>query len=60
MQPLVGILLANLGTPNNYNYISMRNYLAEFLKDKRIIELNKLLWYPILYGIILNIRPPII
>lgn len=57
MQPLVGILLANLGTPNNYNYISMRNYLAEFLKDKRIIELNKLLWYPILYGIILNIRP---
>lgn len=57
MRPLVGILLANLGTPNNYNFISMRNYLAEFLSDKRIIELNKLLWYPILYGIILNSRP---
>lgn len=57
MIPNIGILLANLGTPNNYDFISIRKYLSEFLKDKRIIELNRLIWYPILYGIILNRRP---
>lgn len=57
MQAKFGVLLANLGTPDSYNYLSMRRYLGEFLSDKRIIELNKWLWYPILYGIILNRRP---
>lgn len=57
MLPKIGVLLANLGTPDNYDFFSIRSYLSEFLKDKRIIELNKLLWYPILYGTILNTRP---
>lgn len=53
----VGILLINLGTPDGTDYRSMRRYLAEFLTDKRVIEWPKALWYPILYGIVLNTRP---
>ena len=55
--PKTAILLANLGTPDNYDFITIRKYLSEFLKDRRIIEVNKLVWYPLLYGIILNTRP---
>ena len=53
----VGILLANLGTPDGTDYTSMRRYLKEFLTDKRVIEWPKALWYPILFGIVLNTRP---
>ncbi len=53
----IGVLLINLGTPENTDYISMWKYLREFLSDKRIIELSRLLWYPILYLIILLVRP---
>ncbi len=53
----VGVLLINLGTPDATDYRSMRRYLAEFLTDKRVIEWPKALWYPILYGIVLNTRP---
>lgn len=53
----VGILLVNLGTPDGTDYRNMRRYLAEFLSDKRVIELPRALWYPILYGIVLNRRP---
>ena len=49
----IGVLLINLGTPENTDYTSMWLYLREFLSDKRIIELTRLLWYPILYLIIL-------
>lgn len=52
-----GVLLVNLGTPDGHDRKSMRRYLAEFLSDPRVIELPRLLWYPILHGIILNIRP---
>jgi ferrochelatase len=55
--PKIGVLLLNLGTPNATDYWSMRRYLSEFLSDRRIIELPKLLWQPILQGIILTIRP---
>jgi ferrochelatase len=53
----VGVLLVNLGTPDATDYWSMRRYLGEFLSDSRVIELNKALWYPILYGIVLSTRP---
>lgn len=53
----VGVLLVNLGTPDGYDRKSMYRYLREFLSDKRVIEWPRLLWYPILYGIVLNVRP---
>ena len=52
-----GVLLVNLGTPDGYDKKSMYRYLREFLTDKRVIEWPKLLWYPILFGIVLNVRP---
>lgn len=51
------ILLVNLGTPDGYDFFSVRKYLKQFLSDKRIVELNPILWLPILHGIILNTRP---
>jgi ferrochelatase len=53
----VGVLLVNLGTPDGTDFTSMRRYLREFLSDKRVIEWPRALWYPILYGIVLNTRP---
>ena len=53
----VGVLLINLGTPDATDYRSMRRYLKEFLTDKRVIEWPRALWYPILFGIVLNTRP---
>lgn len=53
----IGVLLVNLGTPDGTDYWSMRRYLQEFLTDKRVIEWPKAVWYPILYGIVLNRRP---
>jgi ferrochelatase len=53
----IGVLLVNLGTPDGTDYWSMRRYLAEFLTDKRVIEWPKAIWYPILFGIVLNRRP---
>ncbi|MFD1328149.1 ferrochelatase [Mycoplana ramosa] len=53
----IGVLLVNLGTPDGTDYTSMRRYLKEFLTDKRVIEWPKVLWYPILFGIVLNRRP---
>ncbi|RST84817.1 ferrochelatase [Aquibium carbonis] len=56
-RPRVGVLLVNLGTPDGTDKTSMRRYLAEFLSDRRVIEWPRALWYPILYGIVLNTRP---
>ena len=53
----VGVLLVNLGTPDGTDFRSMRRYLEEFLTDRRVIEWPRALWYPILYGIVLNTRP---
>lgn len=55
--PKVGILLANLGTPDNYDYWSMRRYLNEFLSDKRVIDIPNWKWQPLLQLIILTKRP---
>lgn len=53
----IGVLLANLGTPDATDYWSMRRYLSEFLSDKRVIDYPAWKWQPILQGIILTIRP---
>ncbi|WP_299082239.1 ferrochelatase [uncultured Ruegeria sp.] len=53
----VGILLANLGTPDDYTYWPMRRYLNEFLSDRRVIDYPAWKWQPILQGIILTKRP---
>ncbi len=53
----VGVLLVNLGTPDGTDRRSMRRYLKDFLSDRRVIETSRLIWYPVLYGIILNTRP---
>lgn len=56
-QGRTGVLLVNLGTPDGTDYRSMRRYLSEFLSDRRVIELNPLVWQPILQGPILAFRP---
>jgi ferrochelatase len=53
----IGVLLANLGTPDGTDYRSMWRYLREFLSDPRVIELPRAVWYPILYGTVLTTRP---
>ncbi|NIZ11845.1 ferrochelatase [Phaeobacter sp. HF9A] len=53
----VGILLANLGTPDHYSYWPMRRYLSEFLSDKRVIDYPAWKWQPLLQLIILTKRP---
>ena len=52
-----GVLLVNLGTPDGTDTPSMRRYLKEFLSDRRVVEVPRLLWWLILNLIILNIRP---
>ena len=56
-QPRVGLLLVNLGTPDDASPAAVKRYLAEFLSDKRVVEIPALIWQPILRGIILNTRP---
>lgn len=53
----LGILLTNIGTPDAPTTKAVRCYLAEFLWDNRVVKIPRLLWWPILHGIILNIRP---
>ncbi len=53
----VGVLLANLGTPDGYDYWSMRRYLGEFLSDRRVIDYSPWFWQPLLQLVILTKRP---
>ena len=53
----VGVVLVNLGTPDAPTPQAIRRYLREFLSDPRVIEIPKLLWWPILNGPILMARP---
>jgi len=53
----VGVLLVNLGTPDAPDARSVRRYLAEFLSDRRVVEISPLVWQPILRGAILTTRP---
>ena len=56
-QPRVGIMLANLGTPDAPTAKALRRYLRQFLSDPRVIEIPRVIWWWILHGIILNLRP---
>ncbi len=52
-----GILLVNLGTPDSTSWLDIRKYLKEFLSDKRVIEVNPVIWQIILNVFILTFRP---
>ncbi|WP_163558555.1 ferrochelatase [Halomonas sp. NO4] len=56
-RPRVGVVLANLGTPDATDYWSMRRYLNEFLSDKRVVDYPSWKWQPLLQLIILTKRP---
>jgi ferrochelatase len=53
----IGILLVNSGTPEAPEPQAVRAFLARFLADPRVVELPRLLWLPLLYGVILPLRP---
>ena len=52
-----GVLLVNLGTPQAPTTPAVRRYLREFLSDRRVVDLPRALWLPILYGVVLTTRP---
>ncbi len=56
-EEIIGVLLINLGTPDAPNAKALRRYLGEFLWDPRVVSLPRWLWWLILHGIILRIRP---
>ncbi len=53
----IGVLITNLGTPDSATPKALRRYLGEFLADPRVVETPRLLWWMILHGVILRIRP---
>ena len=53
----IGVLICNLGTPDSYSTRDVRIFLREFLSDGRVIEIPKIIWWFILNGIILILRP---
>jgi ferrochelatase len=53
----LGVLLLNLGTPEAPSVSAVRRYLAEFLGDPRVVELPRPLWWLILHGVVLRVRP---
>ncbi|MEK8211976.1 ferrochelatase [Paenibacillus sp. FSL L8-0463] len=56
-QPSIGVILAQIGTPDAPTAKSVRPYLRRFLSDRRIIDYPPLLWQPLLRGVILRVRP---
>ena len=57
MTAKTGVLVANLGTPDAPTPEAVKHFLAEFLSDRRVVDLPPALWLPVLYGVILRIRP---
>ena len=55
--PSTAVLLVNLGTPQAPTARAVRRYLAQFLSDRRVIDYPRWLWLPLLYGVILRVRP---
>lgn len=53
-----GVLLVNLGTPDEPTAPAIKRFLSEFLHDHRVVSLSRWLWCPILHGVILPIRAP--
>jgi len=56
-RPRIGVLLINLGTPEAPTVAAVRAYLREFLSDPRVVEIPRVIWWPILHGFILTTRP---
>ncbi len=54
--PHTAVLYCNLGTPDEPTPAAVRRYLAEFLADPRVVEIPRLLWWPLLHGVILPVR----
>jgi len=57
MAERIGVLVVNLGTPDSPSYFAVRRYLREFLGDRRVIDTSRVVWWPILYGVVLPFRP---
>ena len=55
--PAAGLLLINLGSPDAPERGAVKRYLRQFLSDPRVVETPRWLWWPILNGVILNLRP---
>jgi protoporphyrin/coproporphyrin ferrochelatase len=53
----IGVLLINLGTPDSPSYFAVQRYLRDFLGDRRVIDTSPLIWLPLLYGVVLPLRP---
>src|SRR5476649_2598843 len=53
----IGVLVVNLGTPDSPSYFAVQRYLREFLGDRRVIDTSRLVWLPLLYGVVLPFRP---
>jgi protoporphyrin/coproporphyrin ferrochelatase len=55
--PRPGVLVTNLGTPDAHTPAALRRYLTEFLADPSVVDLPRLIWLPLLYGVVLPFRP---
>jgi ferrochelatase len=53
----IGVLLVNLGTPDSPSYFAVQRYLRQFLGDRRVIDTSRFIWLPLLYLLILPLRP---
>src|ERR1700719_1314883 len=53
----IGVLIVILGTPDAPSYFAVQRYLREFLGDRRVIDTSRLIWLPLLYGVVLPFRP---
>jgi ferrochelatase len=53
-----GVLLVNLGTPDEPTPAAIKRFLSQFLHDHRVVDMNRWLWCPLLHGIILPVRAP--
>src|SRR5271155_2581811 len=53
----IGVLIVNLGTPDSPSYFAVQRYLREFLSDRRVIDTSRWIWLPLLYGVVLPLRP---
>ncbi|PQY87715.1 ferrochelatase, partial [Cronobacter sakazakii] len=53
-----GVLLVNLGTPQAPTPAAVKRYLKQFLSDRRVVDVPRFIWWPLLRGVILPLRSP--